>query len=505
MKIRLSALLTAAVLSSACDNFKEAMTAHVDVVARAGSQELSVEHFAKLLGESKVPLNAEVAHSVADLWVNYQLLAQAAANNDSLKDTKAIDDAMWPYLAQMRAAKWHEQVQKSFVAGDTSNAEAKYNQGDVLAARHILFLTPQGASDAQKDSVRKKAEAVRAEVVKNGDFAAQAAKNSQDPGSKDKGGDLGLFPRGAMVKEFGDAVSALKPGDISQPVLTQFGYHIIRRSTFEEVKNGFTQSLAQQGTVVAESLYLAKTEATGNIQFKSGAAQNIRAAAKDLDAALKSSNIIATSKAGDFTARKLAQWIQAFPNNQQIRTGLQQTTTPDSTVLGFARTLIKNDLVLHQADSAKVTLTPAELSDVRSKFTAVVGQDWLMLGVSPNVLKDSAKSSGDRARFASAQVDKYLDAFLANPQSVQFVDVPAPLQSVLRAKYSWKLNSAGLDRAIERATKIRVSADSARAANRPASQVPMGPPIQLQGQPTDTSAKKPAATKSAPKPAVKKP
>ncbi|MDQ6829891.1 MAG: peptidylprolyl isomerase [Gemmatimonadota bacterium] len=504
MKIRLTALLAAAVLLSACDNFKEAMTAHVDVVARAGSQELSVDHLAKILGESKVPLNAEVARSVADLWVNYQLLAEAAAHNDSLKDPKAIDEAMWPYLAQMRAAKWHEQVQKTFSTGDTTNAEAKYNNGEMLAARHILLLTPQGSSDAQKDSVRKKADAVRAEIVKNGDFAGQAAKSSQDPGSKDKGGDLGLFPRGAMVKEFGDAVAALKPGEISQPVLTQFGYHIIRRSTFAEVQNGFTQALASQGTAAAESTYLAKIESNGNIQFKPGAAQNIRAAAKDLDAAQKSSNVIATSKAGDFTAKKLAQWIQAFPNNQQIRSGLQQTTTPDSTVLNFARTLIKNDLVLHQADSAKIVLTPAELSDVRSKFTAVVGQDWLMLGVSPSVLKDSAKSASERARFASTQVDRYLDTFLANPQGVQFVDVPSPLQSVLRGKYTWKVNSAGVDRAVERATKIRSSADSARAANRPASQVPMGPPIQLQGQPTDTG-KKPAATKTAPKPATKKP
>src|SRR3954471_18496603 len=92
----LFAILAAASLImvlTACDGLKEALTAHVDVAAKAANQELSVTRLADLLGNAKVPvpITKENAGIVADLWVNYQLLAHAAAVGDSLTDKKAID------------------------------------------------------------------------------------------------------------------------------------------------------------------------------------------------------------------------------------------------------------------------------------------------------------------------------------------------------------------------------------------------------------------------------
>src|ERR671938_1654129 len=113
---------------TACDGFREAMTAHVDVAAKAGSQELSVERLAQMLAQVKVPLTQDIAKAVTDLWVNYQLIGQAAARGDSLNDPKAIDQALWPIIAQQRAQKWHEQVAKNFPGVDTTGSEAKYNQ-----------------------------------------------------------------------------------------------------------------------------------------------------------------------------------------------------------------------------------------------------------------------------------------------------------------------------------------------------------------------------------------
>ena len=106
---------------------------------------------------------------------------------------------------------------------------SKYQTKEKRRASHILFNVPSGASAEQKAAARKKAEEIRAEIAKSPKaFAELARKNSGDPGSAAKGGELGVIERGMMVKPFEDAVFSMKAGDISEPLETQFGYHIIR-------------------------------------------------------------------------------------------------------------------------------------------------------------------------------------------------------------------------------------------------------------------------------------
>jgi peptidyl-prolyl cis-trans isomerase D len=469
MRRSLTALFAIVLTLGACEGFKEAMTAHVDVAAKAGSQELSVDRLAALLGQSKAPINSEIAHAITDLWVNYQLIGQAAAKGDSLNDPKLIDQALWPIIAQERMAKWHEKVASTFPGVDTTNAQAKYDQGDLLAARHILFVVPQNATPAQRDSVHKRAEAVRSQAT-SANFSDLAKKNSQDPGSASRGGDLGLFPKGAMVKEFQDAVEALKPGEISPVIQTQFGYHIIRRSTFPEVKDEFIKAINQDAMRAADSTYLTQLEQSAGLTIKDNAVGTIRAAAKDLDAHAKDDAVLATYKGGEFTLGRLVSWVNAYPQKPQIERGFQQA--PDSQVTQFLKIVVRNDLVLHQADSAKVELDSTELGELHARFGQVVAQTWDQLGVSPSVLDDSGSTASARERVAAGHIDSYMDKLMA--QEARFVDVPQPVASVLRDKYDWKVNDAGLERAIQNATKARAAADSAKEKNRPASEVPIG-------------------------------
>ncbi len=127
--------------------------------------------------------------------------------------------------------------------------EQYYNQHqgefEEVRARHILISTqpPPPAPGAKpgeqpkalsKEEARKKAEEVLAKARKGEDFAALAKQYSDDPGSKDKGGEY-TFSKGQMVPEFETAAFALQPGQISDLVETQFGYHIIK---LEERKGG---------------------------------------------------------------------------------------------------------------------------------------------------------------------------------------------------------------------------------------------------------------------------
>jgi peptidyl-prolyl cis-trans isomerase D len=105
--------------------------------------------------------------------------------------------------------------------------QEQYRTPERVHARHILLATAN-KSDAEKTKIKAKADDLLKQAKAGEDFAKLAEKNSEDPGSAAKGGDLGWVVRGQMVKEFEDATFALKPAEISNVITTQYGYHIIQ-------------------------------------------------------------------------------------------------------------------------------------------------------------------------------------------------------------------------------------------------------------------------------------
>jgi peptidyl-prolyl cis-trans isomerase D len=106
---------------------------------------------------------------------------------------------------------------------------ARYTRAEERRASHILVKADKDLAAGERQKAKAKAEALLADLRKNpASFADVAKKNSDDPGSAERGGDLDFFSRGAMVKPFEDAVYAMKPGEISNIVETDFGYHIIK-------------------------------------------------------------------------------------------------------------------------------------------------------------------------------------------------------------------------------------------------------------------------------------
>lgn len=473
MKIRsLVALGAASVLLTGCEGIKEALTAHVDVVARADSRELGVTRLAELLGNStlQIPVNRETAGIVTDLWVNYHLLATAAAKGDSLTDAKAIDEAAQGITANVRLRRFMEQLGPT-LKGDSAS-EASYNQasGGVLAARHILFSFPGGATQQQKDSVRRRAESVRAQVTA-ANFADMAKRHSADPGSATRGGDLGAFSKDEMVKPFSDAVSALRPGEISNPVESQFGYHIIQRSTWAAAKDAYSQAFSQRSSQAAESVYIAKVDQDANITVKGSAPAEAKAATRDMLSARRNDDVMATFKGGELTVAEFARWVESFP--PQMRITQQMAQAPDSLVRQFVKSIARNEVLLMKADSAGIKLSDQEKQQLQGEFRQIVTNLWERLRIDPRSLSDSARSEAERERLAAGRVEAFLDRIMSGQE--QPISVPLPIQAVLSTKYNSKINAAGLDRAVERASKLRASADSARSAQQPPSQVPLPP------------------------------
>jgi len=136
----------------------------------------------------------------------------------------------------------------------------KFQHPAQVRASHILVAVDQNADEAEKKKARKKIESIEKQLKEGADFADLAGRESQCE-SRNRGGDLGFFPRGRMVKSFDDAAFKLKPGETSGIVETRYGYHIIRMHEkrpagpvpFDEVKDKIKRYLSQ---VQLEQMYV---------------------------------------------------------------------------------------------------------------------------------------------------------------------------------------------------------------------------------------------------------
>jgi len=199
----------------------------------------------------------------------------------------------------------------------------------------------------------------------------------------------------------------------------------------------------------------------------------VRALGNDPDAYRRDNTVLATSTAGQFTTSRLVGWLETLPPQARVLDQIKQS--PDSLLVQLVRNFVKNELVLKQADSAKVQIDPAEIAQLHSSFVNAVHSAWAQLGVTPQSLSDSAKNAGDREKLASKRINDYFGRMVQ--EAAPFVPIPTPLSNILREKYKYSFNDAGFDRSIQEASKIRNSADSARRAGQPQTAVPLNPSL----------------------------
>lgn len=158
------------------------------------SDEMLKDYYDKNTARFEIPEQADIEYVVLDAAA---VAAQSAVTDDDIK-------------------AYYEQNKKLYATEEQRRAS------------HILIAVKKDASAADQAAAKSKAESLVAQLRKNpGEFAKLAKANSQDPGSAENGGDLGYFGKGAMVKPFEDAAFSLKQGEISDPVQSDFGYHII--------------------------------------------------------------------------------------------------------------------------------------------------------------------------------------------------------------------------------------------------------------------------------------
>jgi len=161
----------------------------------------------------------------------------------------------------IRGNKWIEsqisgktEVTEDETKGFYESHPEAYKAPEMVRASHILVLTPEGSTPEVIAEKEKAINAAAARIAKGEDFATVAKEVSEDPGTKEKGGDLDFFPKQAMVPEFSDAAFALKKGEVRKVVKSKYGFHFFKQTDrkeartipFDEAKNKLVTYLGSQ-------------------------------------------------------------------------------------------------------------------------------------------------------------------------------------------------------------------------------------------------------------------
>jgi peptidyl-prolyl cis-trans isomerase C len=241
-----------------------------DVIARVNGENITKAEFDKLIAQMEMSAGQpvpkerrdEVFRRAIDQLVTFTLLGQETRARGIKADEKQVEEQIQQVRGQFKTEEEFKKalvgrgltpealrsdisressintMMEAEVAGAAAVSDAdvkdfydknpdKFKQPEGVRASHILIPTPQGADDTAKKTARAKADALLKQVKSGGDFAKLARENSSD-GSAQQGGDLGVFTKGQMVPAFEQAAFALQPGQVSDVVETQFGFHIIK-------------------------------------------------------------------------------------------------------------------------------------------------------------------------------------------------------------------------------------------------------------------------------------
>ena len=299
------------------------------------------------IGESGFVTGKEMDRLIKLLGETRDVTIAALKAPEAGADTAAVTDAQikaW-YDAHPANYKQGESVTLEYVEVDGSTApgtptasvdekalrtryeqeKSRFMSGEQRLASHILIAVPADANAATQKVGEQKAAALAAQARQPGaDFAALAKANSEDPGSKDGGGDLGWVDRGVMTKTFEDALFSMKAGEIAGPVKTEFGYHVLQ---LREIKPGQGKSFEEVRDVLARE----QTEADGERVYNDLAGRMVNEVLKNptaLGPAAKSLGL-PVQRIGPFS-RATASGIAANP--AVLRAAFSDALVQDGTV-----------------------------------------------------------------------------------------------------------------------------------------------------------------------------
>ncbi|MGH7579002.1 MAG: peptidylprolyl isomerase, partial [Gemmatimonadales bacterium] len=469
----LTLFLLGGVALAGCSNFRDLFSAHADVAAEAGSLELPASRLAEMIGSvtkgQAQRVTRETADFIADTWVDYALFSQAVALDQLPVDSASVSEAVWPELAELKGTHFHDTLMSRRAAMSDSAADSLYGQPNVRLLQHILFGA-RNAPPPLKEATRKKAEAALGRIRKGADFGQLASELSEDPGSKADSGYLPPGPRGRFVASFDSVGWALQPGQTSGIVETPFGFHIIRRPALPEVRGRFDDYLLEQAGVALDSTFMDSLAEASDIEVDTDAAATMRSALGATEESRRSTTAISTYKGGTMTVQQFLRWVRALPPQylQQLK------SADDSTLIRFARVLTQNTLLLREAAAAGIRPSQLEWKGLERRYLAQLDTLKTEMGLTGADLTDTTVAASERQKVAGLKMAQYFDQLIDGKARLR--PLPSALASLLRERLPFRINAAGVGRAVDLAKEAKAKADSAGGTS-PVRRAPGGPPI----------------------------
>lgn len=210
-----------------------------EVIARVGKADLTRSEFSMMIDlmppqvQTMLHSNEEMQKELINRWVEINLMAQEALATGLDKDPKValkIDEMRNRFLVEALIAEKLDlspTVSEDEITAYYNDNAAEFEQGEQVKAQHILIRVAPTAGEEDQAKAKETIDMIQQKLKDGASFAKLAEEYSEDPGSKKQGGNLGYFGKGQMVKEFEEAAFATATGMTSDPVKTNFGWHLI--------------------------------------------------------------------------------------------------------------------------------------------------------------------------------------------------------------------------------------------------------------------------------------
>ncbi len=266
----------------------KALAQNDEIVAKIGDKKITVSDFKKIIinnfdsdKQKMIENTPQIREAILNQYIQ-TIVVSGLAKQSGFDKKPDIKEQLEFYRENFLANEYIKREVAGKITAPEDEIKAYYDshpdefkKPEMIRARHILVKVEPSASQKDKEKAKEKANNILKKIKAGENFEKLAEDLSDDPGSKSKGGDLGFFSRGRMVKQFEDAAFSLKPGETSGIVETQFGYHIIKveekkdasTEPYDAVKDKISQKLIQERVKTKVTEFLDKVMKDAKVEI----------------------------------------------------------------------------------------------------------------------------------------------------------------------------------------------------------------------------------------------